>query len=98
MDSEWQDKIPLNVRVEGLEPQVNYTFRVRAENDFEDNNQRFSPWVTVNNDTLGEYCTMEICGRSATWVVVIPICRLAALSFVTINLSYDSVIVFIGLW
>ena len=49
----WQEKIPVNVRVEGLEPQINYTFRVRAENDFEDVSARFSAWMLVHNNTLG---------------------------------------------
>ena len=47
-------KIPVNVRVEDLDSEHAYTFRVQAENDFEDDDLRFSAWERKNDSTLGE--------------------------------------------
>ena len=47
-------KIPVNVRVEKLDPENAYTFRVQAENDFEDDDLRFSAWEKIDGSTLGE--------------------------------------------
>ena len=47
-------RIPVNERVDDLEPEEEYTFRVQAENDFEDDDLRFSAWEKVEDSTLGE--------------------------------------------
>ena len=47
-------KILVNVRIEDLDPEHAYTFRVQAENDFEDDNLRFSAWEKIDDSTLGE--------------------------------------------
>ena len=47
-------KIPVNVRVDDLEPEEVYTFRVQAENDFEDDDLCFSKWEKIDGSTLGE--------------------------------------------
>ena len=49
-----RQKIPVNERVEDLDSEQVYTFRVQAENNFDDDDLRFSAWTNIDDSTLGE--------------------------------------------